>query len=412
MIILPGLLIRRFDIKKLGLPLVILAVSAAVIALIATTKPSPEADSNELATIKQIEVITRPARREAVSLTASGQGTVAPKREIDLVAQVSGSVVWVAPQIDDGAFFKTGAHIIQIDKRDYEAALSIANARVSAARRALAEEQGRARQAKREWRDLGNDKANDLFLREPQLAEARSELSAAEAAARLAAVNLQRTSILAPFDGRINKLHVDLGQYVAAGTPVADIYDTSAAEIRIPLTDKQLAILELPLGRTAATGPEVTITAQVAGQEHHWQGFITRTDATVDTHSRMYHAIAEVKHPFGSEGTAVELPLMPGLFVTVEIVGKTLSDVIVLPRQALVRRRLIYVLDDENRIVAEEAEVLRKSDSHVWLRTAIADGTQIVLEKHALLSVGTQVQPMPEPIPVQGEANIAQGSAL
>lgn len=317
----------------------------------------------------------------------------------------------MASEIDDGAFFKTGAHIIQIDKRDYEAALSTANARVSAARRALAEEQGRARQAKREWRDLGSSSANELFLREPQLAEARSELSAAEATAQLAAVNLERTSIVAPFDGRIDKLHVDLGQYVSAGTRIADIYDTSAAEIRIPLTDRQLAILELPLGRSASSGPEVTITAQVAGQQHTWQGFITRTDATVDTHSRMYHAIAEVLHPFGTDESSVELPLMPGLFVTVEIDGKTINDVIVLPREALVKRRLIYVLDDENKILAEEVEVLRKSDSYVWLRTDIADGAQIVLEKHALLSVGTQVQPMPEPPSEQAESNMTQGPA-
>lgn len=383
-------------IRKLILPGLIVVAGVAAIALIAVTRPHPEADQAALEEVEQIDVVVRPARRDVVSLSANGQGTVSPKREIDLVAQVSGSVVWVAPGIDDGAFFRAGAPLIRVDQRDYTAALSSAKARLAAASRTLAEEQGRARQAKREWRDLGNDTANALFLREPQLAAASAELEAAQAALQLARVNLERTSIAAPFDGRISKLHVDLGQFVVAGVPVASIYDTSAAEVRIPLTDKQLAILQLPLGRASGPGPEVHITADVAGRSYHWQGSITRTDASVDTQSRMYFAIAEVKDPFGSESQAAEVPLMPGLFVSASIAGRELNDVIELPRDALVRRSMIYVLDDDKRVRATDVEVLKKSDSSVWLRADIDDGTPIVLTKHALLSVGTQVEPVPE----------------
>ncbi len=200
----------------------------------------------------------------------------------------------------------------------------------------------------------------------------------------------------------MEKLHVDLGQYVTAGTPVASVYDTSAVEVRIPLTDRQLAILQLPLGRSAARGPAVDITATVAGQAHSWSGFITRTDASVDTRSRMYYAIAEVENPFGTDEAPVHLPLMPGLFVTAEIAGKTLDDLIVLPRGALVRRGIIYTLDEENRVQSEAVEVLKKSDHAVWLRAAVADGVPIVLEKHALLSPGTRVDPVFEAAPEAG----------
>lgn len=344
-------------------------------------------------------------------LSASGQGSVSPKRAIDLVAQVHGSVMWVAAEIDDGAFFKSGAPLIQIDRQDYEAARSTAEARVAAAKRALAEEQGRARQAKREWRDLGSEKANQLFLRTPQLAQAESELDAAEADLRLAGINLDRTTISAPFDGRISKLHVDVGQYVTAGTPVASIYDTSAAEVRIPLTDRQLAILQLPLGRASNEGPEVRISARVAGQDHQWSGSITRTDASVDTQSRMYYAIAEVKNPFGSDTEAVEVPLMPGLFVTAEIAGRKLDGVLKLPRAALVRREMIYVLDGENRVQARDVEVLKKSENTVWLRSDVEEGALIVLNKHALLSTGTQVDPLLEADSGVDEANLADGEA-
>ncbi len=323
-----------------------------------------------------------------------------------MVQSYSVCVCWVAPGMDDGAFFKAGAALIRIDKRDYEAALRAAAARVASAQRILAEEEGRARQAKREWRDLGSDSANELFLREPQLTAARSEVDAARAELEIARVNVERTTIAAPFDGRISKLNVDIGQYVTVGTPLADIYDTGAAEVRIPLTDNQLATLQLPLGRASAGGPAVTIFATVAGRQHEWRGTITRTDASVDTQSRMYYAIAEVSDPFGTEEKAAAVPLMPGLFVTAEIEGRQLHDVLVLPREALVRRHLLYVLDDENRVRFEEVDVLAKSETQVWLRTEIPDGTPIVLTKHALLPAGTEVTPVPVPKP----ADLAEGS--
>jgi RND family efflux transporter MFP subunit len=376
-----------------------------VIALIVATRPQPKADADALATVDQIDVAVMPVRRETVALSASGQGTVSPKREIDLVSQVSGKINWVAPGIDDGAFFKAGAALIRIDPRDYEAALSTASARVASAQRIMAEEEGRALQAKREWRDLGSDSANELFLRRPQLAAARSELDAAKAEMEIARVNVERTAIAAPFDGRISKLQVDVGQYVTVGTPLAAIYDTSAAEVRIPLTDKQLATLQLPLGRASGSGPAVTIVATVGGRQHQWKGAVTRTDASVDTQSRMYYAIAEVSNPFGTEEQAAPVPLMPGLFVTAEIEGRQLQDVIVLPREALVRRHLVYVLDDDNRVRFEEADVLAKSETHVWLRTDVPDGTPIVLNKHALLPEGTQVTP----VPVPAETDLAGG---
>lgn len=373
--------------------------------MIVATRPRPQADTEALEAVEQIDVRVMPARRETVALAASGQGTVSPKREIDLVSQVSGKIDWVAPGIDDGAFFKAGEVLIRIDKRDYEAALSTAKSRVASAQQVLAEEEGRARQARREWRDLGTDTANALFLREPQLAAARSELEAARAALQIARVNVERTAVAAPFNGRISKLEVDVGQYVTVGTPVAAIYDTSAAEVRIPLTDRQLATLQLPLGRAAGSGPAVTITATVGGRQHEWRGAITRTDASVDTQSRMYYAIAEISNPFGTEEQAAPVPLMPGLFVTAEIEGRQMQDVIVLPREALVRRHLVYTLDDDNRVRFEEVEVLAKNEASVWLRTDVPDGTLIVLNKHALLAAGIQVVPAAEP----AEADLAGG---
>src|SRR5690606_19307376 len=142
-------------------------------------------------------------------------------------------------------FFGAGEALLQLDPRDYETALDQAEAALADARNTLAQEQGQARQAKREWRDLGNEQANNLFLRKPQLAAAEARVGAAEAGVRQAQLNLERTAIRLPFAGRIVDINVNLGQYVSANTVVASVYDSAVMEVRLPLSTHEMQLLNL-----------------------------------------------------------------------------------------------------------------------------------------------------------------------
>ncbi|MFT5481651.1 MAG: RND family efflux transporter MFP subunit [Halieaceae bacterium] len=399
-------------LKKMVLPAVIIAVGLSVIGLISVSKPEPSADQDQLGEVPRPKVLVIPARREVVTLSAFSQGSVTPKREIELVSQVAGTIIAVEQQFEEGAFFDTGSLLIEIDDRDYQAAYQGAWARVAQAERVLAEEEGRASQAEREWRDLGASKANDLFLRKPQLIEATANLASVEAQLQTAELNLERTRIRAPFNGRINETRVDLGQYVTIGTPLAKVYDIATAEVRLPLSDRQLAMLDIPLGLTAEDGPGVKLSATIAGRTHQWQGLITRTEASIDTQSRLYYAIVEVDKPFRVEAGNQEnsqAPLMPGLFVSAEIAGKNIEGVLVLPRESLVRREYIYTLDDSDTITVHPVTVLKKDLDQVWLQADIEEATLIVIEKHALLSPGTAVDPVTE---VAGSGSGANNTAV
>jgi multidrug efflux pump subunit AcrA (membrane-fusion protein) len=189
-------------------------------------------------------VAAAPALR---SLSVETQGTVRPLREIKLVSQVGGRVELVSPRFAEGGFFGAGEQLLKVEDIDYQFVIARAQSQVAAASQRVAEEQGRALQAKREWRDLGSDQANALFLRKPQLASAQAALKASEADLAAARLDLDRTSISAPFNGRISEKYVDVGQYIAPGTAIATVYDTDVALVRLPLTDRQVALLELPL---------------------------------------------------------------------------------------------------------------------------------------------------------------------
>lgn len=380
-------------IKRAILPFTILVVGSLSIAAIVASKPKPMPNEDLLAEPPKTKINVQAAKRETVVLSAKSQGTVTAKREIDIVSQVSGVIMKVERQFVNGDFFNEGEVLIEIDDRDYRSTLLSAKSRLAQAKRLFAEEKGRSRQAKKEWSDLGNKEANDLFLRKPQLAEALSAVESAQADVEIAKLNIERTKIRVPFSGRIKETYVNLGQFVSRGTALAKVFDSAVAEIRLPLSDRQLVLLDLPLaGQKIERQPNTTLTAFIAGEKQQWQGVITRTEASVDVNSRMYYAIAEVAMPYDT--TKHKAPLLPGLFVSAEIEGKHLDDVIVLPREAIIKRNNIYSLDENNSIEMLSVQVLRKQPDTVWIKSDITEDTAILIEKHALVTPGTVIEPV------------------
>jgi len=183
------------------------------------------------------------------------------------VAQVGGKVDTVSDGFVDGAFFETGDELLRIESADYDFAIARAESQVAAAEQRLAEERGRNRQAKREWRDLGSTEANALFLREPQMKAAKAALEAAKADLAAAKLALERSVIRAPFDGRIEAKRVDIGQYLAPGVTVADVYAVDRLEVRLPLTNSQVAQLSLRVQRQALMDYPVVLKSVYGGRE-------------------------------------------------------------------------------------------------------------------------------------------------
>ncbi|PCK07468.1 MAG: efflux transporter periplasmic adaptor subunit [Alteromonadaceae bacterium] len=390
---------NRSFFKTYLLPVAIVMLGGLASYAVATMKPKPKAnfDNNTEVALPRVQVV--PARMETTRLSVVSQGSVTPRRELNLVAQVGGIVISVDEQFVDGGFFQLSQSLVRIDDSDYQGSLLNAKTIHADALQQLAEEQGRAHEAKRTWRDVGNQSANDLFLRKPQLYSAKARVASTAANVAKAERDIARTYISAPFDGRILTIQVDLGQYVTPGTIIARVYDTSIARVRLPLSDQQAALVALPIGTNIRKDqqPKVTLSAIVAGKHQQWQGHIVRTEASLDTASRMHFAVAEVANPFGNNLTgSQQVPLIVGLFVEAEIEGKTLDNVYVLPRQAVFKRDKIYVLNEDNDLELVHTQVLHKDPNTAWIRAEIPEGRQIVIEKQSLLSPGTRVKPETE----------------
>ncbi|MFP3941978.1 MAG: efflux RND transporter periplasmic adaptor subunit [Thermoanaerobaculia bacterium] len=336
---------------KLLLPLAV--VAAAVVVAVLLVQAAPEPPEREPETRLPL-VRAVPAEPRDVRLDVHSQGTVRPRTRATLVAQVGGRIVEVSPSFAEGGVFRQGEVLVRIDPRDYELALSQARSQVAQAELRLAREEAESQVAREEWEELARDRApaddrdggaSPLTLREPQLAEARAGLEAARSAVDKARLDLERTSVEAPFPGRVEAKQADLGQSVSPGTPLATVYAIDYAEIRLPVQVSELGYLDLDLAPgggddpsgSVDSGPEVLLSAQLGGGRHTWRGRIVRTAGGIDPETRMLPVIARVDRPFGEAAREAGAPLPVGLFVEARIAGREAEGVYVLPRSAMRR---------------------------------------------------------------------------
>jgi RND family efflux transporter MFP subunit len=378
--------------RKLFLPVavVVVGLAGAYAILVGKPRPQPAAPVAPLAPI--VSVIS--ASPVDMQLTVTTQGSVRPRREINMVSQVSGLVVAVDRHFAGGGFFDSETVLVKIEDADYNFAKLRAEARVADAAQVVAQEKGRGRQAAREWRDLGNDEANQLFLRKPQLAGTEAALRAAQADLDQARLNLRRTAISAPFNGRISEKYVDLGQYITAGTPIAKVYDTDVVEVRLPLTDRQVALLDLPLNfrddAVLAEGAVATLSARFADQQWQWTGRVVRTDASIDIDSRVVYAVVEVEKPYMRNRDDGRPPLGIGLFVDAEIEGRQHKQVVVLPRSALLNDGSVLLVDAQDRLQSHQVYVLKSNATQVWVQ-GVQRNARVVVSQPPLAVAGMTV---------------------
>ncbi len=192
-----------------------------------------------------------------------------------------------------------------------------------------------------------------------------------------------------PFDGVVISENVDVGQYISPGQPVAKLYGTQAVEIRMPLENRELAWFTVPNG-DGARGPRAEVEASYAGESHIWEGRVTRMEAEVDPASRMVNIIVEVRDPYDHDDATP--PLLPGTFVDVRIFGRTVENLISVPRHAVREGGRVWVTDGaELRI--REVVVVRSDREFAFIAAGLEEGDLVVISSLDAVTDGMAVRP-------------------
>ena len=354
---------RRKYKRMLSIAGILVGAVLAASAL-STLKPEPPKKEIEnfdlLVDVLQLEVSSE-------SFAIRSQGTVRPRTQTVLSAEISGSIVSVSPKFVAGGVFQSGEPLMRIDPTNYTVAVDRAEALVL-------------------QRQIEFDGAKKLrsqgYRAEAELASAAAALAAAQAELVGAQRNLERTHIRLPYEGMVLSKDADLGQFVNPGTQVGVTFATNYAEVRLPLTDQDLAFIDIPdtseITQTGgANGPLVTLSAIRKGRYTEWDAQIVRSEGVVDEKSRVTYSVARVVDPYQLHGDGVPLPV--GTFVAASILASNVVDVIRVPRTALRGSDQLLFVDDENKIEIRSVDILRSDSQFAYLSGGAEAGERIAI---------------------------------
>lgn len=391
--------LRRFARKAIifAAPFLVIVGAFGGVVMLMATAPKPDKNTEApLPTAVEIAAAT-PVR---TTLRVATQGEVKSKNEADVSAQVSGQLVAISPSLEAGAFFRKGDVLAEIDPTQYRLAVDKSRSQVARAREALARAKSEAALAEQDWKDLGlSGDPSDLTLQKPQVSAALADLRTAEAAVAESELALQRTKIRAPFDGRVMARRANVGDFISVGTPLASIFAVDVAQVRIPLTDADLAVLDLAPGFSAGDGeiaPTAHLSAVVGGQLREWTGRLTLIEASVDPTTRLVYSLVEVADPFSASHAA---PLAPGLFVDVRIDSGESRELVSVPRGALKKNQYVYVVDGDGAIKAREVTPAMADATTLYFRDGIAAGEKVVASFLPSPRDGMKVRDINAPLP-------------
>ncbi len=381
---------KRHVLIQIVVTVLLLALGGLGLVMLTRSKPPlAKKKPRQVRPMVQVVKVDLAPRRVIIK----GEGTVAPLRQSTLASQVQGRVVYLSPSLVDGGSFQKGQTLLRLERVDHELALALARSRVQEARTRLQTVREEAAAAREEWRRFQGKRGTPpppLVIKKPQLDEARAKLQAAQAQMRQAELNLMRTEIKAPFQGRVIEKFVDLGHYLRAGERVATIFSTEAAEIPVYLDDRDLAWIRVPGFTGPGPGSPARVQAELAGRRRSWPGRVVRTQGRIDPRTRLVPVVVRVDDPY-----ARRPPLAPGMFVEVEIEGRLLDRAALLPRAALRPGGVIWVVDREGRLHFRKVKVARTSGDQVLVREGLKQGELVVVSNLSAVSRGMAVRPVP-----------------
>lgn len=396
-----GLLVRA------AVPLAILAAGwfgFAKISVEVDEEPSTATEKKNPRT--RVEEITR----TDYPVRVTTYGIVQAHNQVTLSAEIAGTVTKVSPSFEAGAYFSAGEVLVEIDDRNYVAAVAMAESRLLAAKSAL-------QLAKlNEERKLRLVESNAVSQAEVDSASATREQAEADvdlAAAELkqTKLDLKRTKVLAPFDGRVQTKNIGLGQMAGPNTPLGEIFAIDFAEVRLPISASQREFLTLPeFDDDAPVDVELRDAINKASQSS-WQAKIVRTEGVLDTDSRDLFAIARIDDPFGRSSD--HPPLRIGQPVVASIEGITLYDVVALPRAAVRQlNKVILVNRDELTLLPVTVTALWSNAKHVIVASSdIPDDVLLATTPMVFTPEGAKVDIIPDPISTATIADTSSGDS-
>jgi RND family efflux transporter MFP subunit len=376
--------------------LIILACGAGTLYYIFTTEPTAERETATrstpmlVRTTSPVEGTFRP--------TIEAMGTVEAARDIILRPRVQGEIMERSRSFTPGGFVSKGETVVKLDPADYRNQLAQRRNELQQVRSDLQLEMGRQDVAEQELEmldgQIGEGADRDLILRKPQLASIQSRVESAKTAVEQAKLELNRTSVNAPFDAHVVTRDANIGSQVAAGDRLARLVglDRFWVEVQVPLS--KMRWITIPDdGSSDEDLPGVKIRDRNAWPEGTYRtGALYKRIGVVGDQTRMAQVLVEVPDPFARSQEASDKPvLMIDAPVEVEIKGKQMPDAVKLDREYVRKNETVWVMS-EGTLDIREVDVITQDSEHAYIQEGLSAGDQVVTTDITNVSQGAPLQ--------------------
>lgn len=338
---------------------------------------------------------------EAGSYRPSWQtgGNVNAKPSVKLMAQVTGQVTQMNAQAVPGAWLKKGAVLAQIDDSQYQLVVQQKQASVVQAQADLDVEYGQQKNAENNYKLSGlklNKTAKSLALREPQLAAAKAKLSIAKAELAKAQLDLDRTQLRMPFDGHVMSMNLTQGSFVATGTQVFEVVDSSEFWLQVKVPQSFVSILD----------EDHAVTLSKPGQwgDNTRQGKIKQVLPAVDELDRQVRVLIAIDGPLHENNKLT--PVRFNDYVSVTLFGRTLGNVYELPTDAINGDGQLWVVDKNDQLQLRKISVVYKGRRQIWANVDAQPGDQKLVSSLQIAAVNMPVRVLPQANRAADEASL------
>jgi len=295
-------------------------------------------------------------QQQNYQMKISSIGQVYAKKQIDIKSQLAGKVIAVHKNFFIGGIVKKEEVVVQIEKKDYEIKRIQEQAKLSKAKLDWQQELGRQKIARQEYKLLEKElkgSQKKLVLRRPQLASFRASLKSAQAAYNLSQLNLQRTSIKAPYDLIIQKIFTNIGATVRTYDSIATINGTDKYLLKSNITQKQRNQLD-------HKKREVMFShLDRENQSKPYEATLISVAPQLDSKSKLVQIISEINDPLNlkQQHKNAHRVFIDSL-MRVNVKGKILQNVYIIDSQHISNDGTIQTVDKKNILKIIKVQVL------------------------------------------------------
>jgi len=369
-------LISFFSILAIGI--------VSMLGLSATNKKSAKIEAKpEIRKVETLEL-----KYENITPEIEGNGVIAARRTLEIVAEVRGIITFAKNDLKSGTFFNEGELICEIDPRQaVNEVHSLRSDLMKMITSFLAYTKLEDEKMYAKWLKYFNSLTIDNTVPDlPEIIEPREKILisnynifAQYFTVKNAEILLSKHEIYAPFAGFITSNAIIQGSYVSVGQKVAIIRDVKNIEISVPLLLDDSKWIDL------SNQPEVKIFWD-DNPENWVTGIITRQDSRLDRDSQSINIYIYLQNP------SLNHHLFPGNYVHVLIRGITIFDVAKIPRHTIDGLQQIYFVDENNKLGKQPIEIILVQKDFALIKRSLPDNTKIISTLLQKPLVGMPVQ--------------------